>query len=136
MSNSARKSEDGNKTVSLFRERLDVTRGVGVVVERLAQFFDGGVETVLEIDESVLRPEAVAKFFASDDYAGTLDQNGQDFDGLAVQVELVPEFEEFTGLGIELESSEADYLASEHSHSTHPRLKKVYEPKPGDVSDR
>jgi len=100
----------GDKAVALLRKGLDITWRVGVVVECLTQLLNGGVEAVLEINEGVLRPEAFAEVVAGDDFAGAFQQDGQNFDRLAVEVELVAELEEFAGLGIELKGPKADPL--------------------------
>ena len=39
----------------------------------------------------------MAELFAGDDFAGAFQQDGQNFDGLAVQVQLLAELEEFSG---------------------------------------
>ena len=71
---------------------------------------------MLEIDEGVLRPEAVAEVFAVHDFAGSLEENGQNFDGLAVEVQLLAEFKEFAGGGVQLERAEANFATSLNGH--------------------
>ena len=76
---------------------------------------------MFEVDEGMLGPEALAKFFAGDEFSGTFQQDGQDFDGLAVEVELVAKLEEFAGLGIELKRPEADFIDSTFPRALRPR---------------
>jgi hypothetical protein len=57
-------------------------RTLGGVPQGLTDFVDGFVEPVVEIHESVRRPEFFLKFLASYDLAGMLKQRGQDLEGL------------------------------------------------------
>lgn len=72
-----------DKPVSAAGKRFDVGRHVGGIVQDFAEFVDRGVEAVIEVDEHVARPKEVAELFASDKMAGILDQEGEDFQGLA-----------------------------------------------------
>jgi hypothetical protein len=60
-------------------------RTLGGVTEGLAEFVDRLVETVVEIDESVCRPEFFLKFLARYDVAGVLKQHRQDLEGLFLE---------------------------------------------------
>jgi len=73
---------------------------------------------VLEINKRILRPQAPAEVLTCDELSGTFYQDGQDFDGLAVQVQLLAELEEFAGLRIEFKGPEANSVASEDTHRT------------------
>ena len=56
------------------RNRFNVTRRVCRVSQRVAQFLDGFIQAVVEIDEYVGWPKALSEFLASDDLAGSLQK--------------------------------------------------------------
>ena len=74
------------------------------VAEALADFADRSVEPVVEIQESVRRPEFLLKFLASYDLAGVLEQHRQDLEGLFLKPypKAVPA--QFAGPKIQLEN--------------------------------
>src|SRR5438445_700925 len=59
----------------------------GVVAEGFAQLVYGGVETVVEIDEGVVRPQFAVQVFARDHFAGTLEQHGKDSERLLLETD-------------------------------------------------
>lgn len=58
-----------HEAIAAAWDSFDVTRGIGVVAEDVAKFFDGRIQGVVEIDESVLRPDPLAELLASDQSA-------------------------------------------------------------------
>jgi hypothetical protein len=58
---------------------------LGGVAEGLTDFVDRFVEPVVEIHESVRRPEMLLKFLASYDLAGVLQQHPEDSKGLFLE---------------------------------------------------
>jgi hypothetical protein len=100
-----------NKPVSAARNRFDVSGDASGIVQGFAEFVDRGVEAVIEVAESVSRPEEVAELFASDEMAGILDQEGEDFQGWAGEVDLVAVLPEFVGVGVEKEGAEGDKVS-------------------------
>ena len=58
-----------HKPVAPARHGLDVARGIGIVAQSLAQFSYRHSQTVVELDERVLGPEALPYFFPGHDFA-------------------------------------------------------------------
>src|ERR1700722_18893723 len=74
------------------------------VAEALANFADRFVVPVVEIHESVRRPEFLLKFLASYDLAGVLKQHGQDLEGLFLKPYSKAVLAQFAGPKIQLEN--------------------------------
>jgi hypothetical protein len=55
--------------------RLNVVWRVSFVAERLTQFLDRGIQTVIEVDEGIGGPEALANLIARDQLPGLLQQD-------------------------------------------------------------
>ena len=55
-----------DETVAAAWEGFDVDGGIGGIIEGFAEFIDGGVEAMVEINEGVAGPETGAKFFPGD----------------------------------------------------------------------
>src|SRR5438128_1696656 len=70
------------------RQGFDKTGIVRAVTERFAQFVDGFVESVLEVDEGVGGPEPVLQLFAGDHLAWPFKEYRQHFKRLAVELDL------------------------------------------------
>ena len=71
-----------DEAITAPRQRLDVARMFGIVVERLANLVDGLVQPLIKVHEDIAGPEAAAQFFARDHLAGTLQQGGQHLEGV------------------------------------------------------
>jgi hypothetical protein len=67
--------DGGDETVAAFGESFDEAGVVGFVGESVAEFVDGGVQAVLEIDEGVFGPEAFLELLAGDDEAGVFEED-------------------------------------------------------------
>ena len=65
----------GDKAVTSAWESFDEARSIWVVVQCLAQFFHRAVEAVVEVNEGVSRPEALAKLFSRNDFTWILEKN-------------------------------------------------------------
>jgi hypothetical protein len=74
-----------DKPVAAPRQGLDKSRVVRRDVEGLPEPFDGRVETMLKVDESVGRPKFPAKLFACNQLAGVFKQRDQDLNRLPFQ---------------------------------------------------
>ena len=98
----------GDEAVSAAGKGFDVAWARGGVSEGLADFVDGGVEAVVEIDESVGGPEFLLELFARDDFASAFEKQGENLERLALQAELDAAFAQFAGAEIEFEDSKAE----------------------------
>jgi hypothetical protein len=61
----------------------------------MAQLLDGGIEVPVEIYEGPIRPESLLEFFAGKDVSGSLQQEGEYLERLAVQMETDASPEDF-----------------------------------------
>jgi len=69
----------GNEGVALAGNGFDEGRLVGRIAEDLAQLVNGGVDVGVKVDVDVGGPQAFAKRFAGDNFAGFLDQDEKNF---------------------------------------------------------
>jgi hypothetical protein len=60
--------------ISSLWNRLDVSGIFGVIVQRLPKLTNGGAEAAVEVNKSIARPEAAAKFLAADDFSGSFEE--------------------------------------------------------------
>lgn len=63
---------------------------------------------MIEIDEGLGAPEALAHFFAGDEIAGALEEHEQDLEGLGVKFHADAVLAELAGGGIGLERAEGE----------------------------
>jgi hypothetical protein len=87
-----------DKSIAELGKGLDKARFSCRVIQNTAEFLDGGVQTVLEVDEGIRGPELLTKLFASNDIAGVVEQKGQNLEGLRTKLDLSPELIEFSGI--------------------------------------
>jgi len=64
---------------------------------------------MIEIDESIFRPQHLSQLLAGDGLPGPLQQNSEDLKGLALQLELKTLLTQLARLQVKLESPETDY---------------------------
>jgi hypothetical protein len=64
-----------HRWVTAAGESFDEARTFRRVAQYFADFVDGGVEVVIDVDEGV-GPEAFLQFFAAEDIAGAFEQDG------------------------------------------------------------
>ena len=76
------------------------------IAQSLAEFVDRLVDTLVEVDEGVVRPQPGAQFFPGDQFAGSVDQRTQDIERLALQLDAGPVFADFPGNEIDVEHTE------------------------------
>ena len=77
-----------NESIPTPGHSLDKARVVGCVAERLTQLPHGGVQPVVEINESARRPEALAHDFPRNDFARVVEQQGQQLKWLFLKPQL------------------------------------------------
>lgn len=92
-----------DETIAAAWDGFDVTRSVGVVTQHATEFLDGGVEGVVEIDERVLGPDALAKLFASNQYSRFFEKRRQYLERLTLAADAHAVFAKNASLKIELE---------------------------------
>jgi hypothetical protein len=83
------------KSVAPSRKSLDVLRSFSFVAERLSEFSNVGVESVIEIHKGrgISGPQPLPQFFACDKLPWPLQQDGQDLDRLALKLQLLAKLE-------------------------------------------
>src|SRR5512146_3508831 len=72
----------GDEAVSASWQRFDEPRICSPVSQRISQLVNRGVQTVIEIDERVRRPQALPQVFARYDLARFLQQRHQHLERL------------------------------------------------------
>jgi hypothetical protein len=102
--------ELSHKAIASSSQGLDISWCFDFVSQDFTEPFDIGVETVFEVDEGVGGPEALANLFAGNQLAGLFEQDGEDFDGLALQFELEVVPPQFFSVWVEGEGAEADFM--------------------------
>jgi hypothetical protein len=104
-----RRSVDwGDEAVTSAGESFHKAGIFGGVAESVPKPFDCSVEAVVEVYESVRRPEASMQFLASDELAGALQEEGQNVKGLVLESHLGAVPAEFAGAQVSFEDSELD----------------------------
>ena len=98
-----RRLHGADEAIAAARDGFDVTRSVGVVTQHATEFLDGGVEGVVEIDERVLGPDALAELFASDQYSRFFEKRRQYLKRLTLAADAHAVFAKNASLKIELE---------------------------------
>jgi hypothetical protein len=88
-----------------------------IVAERGPQPFDRRVQSGIERDERVRRPQALVQFLARDDFAGPIEECQEHLERLALNANAPPLFSELARAHIELERAEPSHHAS---HSAMP----------------
>jgi hypothetical protein len=73
----------------------------------LAEFIDGGVQTVVEVDERVGGPEAFAELLRSDHFAGAFERNLKNVKRAVLELSSYPGLAEFRPSKVGLVGSEA-----------------------------
>jgi hypothetical protein len=96
-----------NETVAAPRQRLDIARRLGRVIQNLANPGHGIIQTVIEIHEGIGWPQLRLQFLTRDDFAGTFNQDRQYLKRLPRKAQPHPVFAEFTRLRVYLKNAKA-----------------------------
>ena len=99
-------ADGSDETVAPTSEGLDEAGVVGGIAEGFADLVDGGAEGVVEVYGGVFAPETELEFFTRDDFSGVLEEGGQDFEGLALNLDSFASLPEFTALKVGFEEAE------------------------------
>jgi len=82
-----RHSIDGyEKAVAATRESFDEARIFCGITQCAAQALDGGIQAVVEVHESVRRPQLAAQLFPGDHLAGPFEKECQELERLVLGV--------------------------------------------------
>lgn len=65
----------GDEAIAVTGKRFNEARIVRRVIKGFAQPHDRSVQAVIKIDEGIIGPKSLAKFFARDDFASLFQQN-------------------------------------------------------------
>ena len=84
-----------------------------------ARLVDRCVQAGVEIDESVRRPQALAKLVAGDDLSGIFDEDGQHLEWALLELHHHTLPSQLARNQIEFEEAEADLLARTHVRARH-----------------
>src|SRR6185369_12966062 len=83
------------KPVSPLGHSLDKPRSGSGILQRLSQLIDGGIQAVVEINKSVIRPEFLAEFLPSNHLPRPFQKERQNLKGLFLQTNpgaVLPQF--------------------------------------------
>src|SRR5579875_3559180 len=100
--------DGSDEAVAAAGEGFDEARVVGGVAEGFADLVDGGGEGVVEVDVGVVAPEVALELLAGDDFAGTLEEIGEHFEGLALELDAVARSPEFSRSEVDFVETEGD----------------------------
>ena len=92
----------------MARNGFDKSRAFRCVAQGFAKAADRVVESVLELDERILRPESLLKFLSADDFPGMLEESQQHLQGLFVHFDADALLTQFPCRRIDLERAETD----------------------------
>lgn len=96
-----------DETVAAAGEGLDEAGAGGGVAEGFADAIDGRVDTVLGVDIDPVGPEGVGDLVAGEEFAGAVEEETQNLEGLGVEAEANALAAELAGGGVGFVGSEA-----------------------------
>jgi len=79
-----RRSDVSDETIAALGDSFDETGMIGGVFEGVAEFVYPFVETVVVVNERVVRPQALAELVASNDLARMFEKQGQNLEWLVL----------------------------------------------------
>jgi hypothetical protein len=89
------------------RDRLDISRRLGVVAKRGAEFLDAVIDPLLDVDEDVGAPQVLLNGFARDRLRRTFDEQAQQLERLRSQLHPASLAAQLERISDELEDAEA-----------------------------
>src|SRR5207244_1798340 len=103
------------------RQSLDEPRIVRRFAQRFPQLVNGSIQAVVEIDEGFGLPELGAQLFAGDDFAGPLQEQGEDMERLFLELNPHALLAQLPCAQVHLEGSKPQYAGRSrfkgHQHS-------------------
>src|SRR5262249_11481130 len=92
-----------DEAVASTRDRLDKARLIGRLAEGVAQFLNGRVDAMVELDDGVVRPQSQPDLVAQHDVAGMIEHHDQNPDRLLAQLDADAALAQFPRPNIEFE---------------------------------
>src|ERR1700722_17758663 len=99
-----------DESISTPRQSLDITRSVCRIPKSCANPRNRIVQAVVEIDESVGRPDLRPKFFSRHQIPGTLQESSQYLQRLALQAQFRSSFAQLTSADVQFENVKPQHL--------------------------
>src|ERR1035437_10589914 len=103
---STRIRDGSHETVTVLRERFDITGVLSRIIQSFAKPPNGLVETDIEVAKSLAGPQPVPQFLPRDHLAWPFQQDCQEIGGLVFQVYAGPAFFPVPGLRVQTEGGQ------------------------------
>jgi hypothetical protein len=98
----------GNEAIPSSRKRLNQDGRHRRFAKRITQPFDGGIQTMIEVDEGVRWPELAAQFLSGNQFSRSFKQRRQNLQWLFLELYLLSPLAQFPGVEIDLERTETN----------------------------
>src|SRR5439155_21087033 len=98
----------GDEAITTAGDGLDKSRASRRIAQHFANLIDRCIQTVVEINEGVGRPELVTQFFSANYDARTFEEEFQTRKRLVLQAEALSLLAKLAGLGIGMVDSKAN----------------------------
>jgi hypothetical protein len=95
------------EAITLPGNSLDIARIIGRISQGVPQSPYRGVDAMVELDNGLVRPEALPNLLARDYFAGRFEKHLQDLEGLLLESNPVSLFAQFAPSTVQLEWAEA-----------------------------
>lgn len=102
------------ETITAAWKRLNVDGSFGGLSEAVAKSFDGRIQGMVEIDESVLRPELPAQLLARDKFTRARNKRDQNLEGLLLKADFRPILTKLSRVDIHLKGAETENVRLIH----------------------
>jgi hypothetical protein len=86
---------------------LDETWHARIIADGLPQLLDSAVQTVVEINKGVLRPQESPELFPGYEFSGAIQQDGQDLQRLILNADAHSRLAQLTSAEVNLKIAEA-----------------------------
>ena len=101
-----------DEAVAAPRQSLDVAGFLGRIGQDVAQLLDGAVQTGIEVNKSVCRPEFLTEFLARNYVAGMLEQKREYLEGLVLKLQADAVLVQLARTQVDFEGAEARLAGS------------------------
>ena len=95
-----------DETVTALRKRFDERRFSGGIVEGPSKGADGGVQATVKVDVGLIGPKPLAKLFAGNEFAGSLDKERKNLERLVGNLDALAVPEKLSGAQVGLKRTE------------------------------